>query len=82
MVDSVNEAIKGCLLCQTEVNVSSKRRIIHPSSKSNAEVHNFVVEGLCRGWSLPANDTVIYTCRAPCFAELVKAAKLKKHWQR
>jgi hypothetical protein len=72
MAESAGKAYE-CLLCRSPLNISSKRRVVHPRNASNTDVHNFVLDSLCRGWRLPVDDTV-YTCRTPCFADLQKAS--------
>ena len=71
MADNAGEAYE-CLLCRSALNMSSKRRGVHPRNTSNTD-------SLCQGWQLPVEGHMsIYTCRTPCFSDLQKASNHKR----
>ena len=75
MADSLGFA---CLVCCSDVEVASKRRLIYPVTKANAEVHNFFVQFVFPGYVFSPVHFPKYLCRSPCFSNLEKALKHKE----
>ena len=67
-----------CLLCGSDVEVASKRRLIYLVTKANAEAHNFFVQFVFRGYVFSPVHSPKYLCRSPCFSNLEKALKHNK----
>ena len=72
---SVIRPIPMCVICQSDLPVATKRRIIHPISEVNADVHEFFVSVVSPGYRFEPASEVRYTCRVPCFSNLENAVR-------
>ena len=68
-------AVPRCIVCNSAVAIAAKRRVIHPCSEVNADVHEFFVRVVFPGYRFESKSGVSYLCRAPCFSSLEKAVK-------
>ena len=67
------QPIPVCVICKSDLPSATKQRIIHPSSKVNADVHEFFVSVVSPGYRFEPASEVRYACRVPCFSNLEKA---------
>ena len=68
-------AVPRCIVCNSAVAIAAKRRVIHPCSEVNADVHQFFVSVVFPGYKFESKSGVSYLCRSPCFSSLEKAVK-------
>ena len=62
-----------CFLCSASLGFPTKRRVISPVSKVNADIHEFLVTVVRPGHQF--GSKVAYVCRMPCFSNLTTAVK-------
>ena len=67
-------AFPSCIVCYSDLPTATKRRVIHPCSEANADVHEFFVNVVAPGYTFEPTS-VRYVCRSPCFSDLEKAVK-------
>jgi len=55
-------AVPRCVICNSDVPIPAKRRVIHPSSDVNADAHEFFVSVVSPGYKFESTS-VSYVCR-------------------
>lgn len=65
--------VSRCFFCNAALLAAATRRLLHPVTDANADVHHFFVTVVRPGHHFSAES--VYACRRVCFANLAKAMR-------